>query len=254
MAREGRLAAAVLADERHTLARTDPQVDPVERPHAAVRIDVDKAFNADLRHRPAPPGQAGAGDARSLRHSPQPHGRWFRHPELDKRRVLEDLPSRAVKGNAPGIEDDDAGGDGGDEVGLLFGHEDGRSIGREPLDRLSHEARPRRVELRGRLVEDEVLGRSASRPAIATSCCWPPDSRRGSRSTRSAIRRASSAAHVRSTTSSRAMARFIGPKATSSNTVSVTCESCVAGFWNPIPIRSARRCASASGRHRLRRG
>ena len=38
-------------------------------------------------------------------------------------------------------------------------------------------------------------------------------------------------------TSSRGSARFIGPKATSSKTVSVTCDSWVAGFWKPMPMR-----------------
>ena len=65
---------------------------------------------------------------------------------------------------------------------------------------------------------------------------------RGSRSARPSIRRRSSAAQVRATTSSRGSARFIGPKATSSKTVSVTCDSWVAGFWKPMPMRWLSRC------------
>ena len=89
-------------------------------------------------------------------------------------------------------------------------------------------------------------GRIASSPAIATSCCCPPDSRRGSRSARPSIRIAARASHVRATTSSRGSARFIGPKATSSKTLSATCDSCVTGFWKPIAMRWLSRCIGQS--------
>ena len=46
-----------------------------------------------------------------------------------------------------------------------------------------------------------------------------------------------SAAFVRSTVSRCGSPRFIGPRATSSKTEPVTPDSCVAGFWNPIPTR-----------------
>ena len=47
-------------------------------------------------------------------------------------------------------------------------------------------------------------------------------------------------------TSSRGSARFIGPKATSSKTLSATCESWVAGFWKPMPMRWLSRCIGQS--------
>ena len=85
-------------------------------------------------------------------------------------------------------------------------------------------------------------GRMASRPAIATSCCCPPERCRGSRSASPSISSVSSADQVRAITSSRATARFIGPKATSSKTVPATCDSCVEGFWKPMPMRWLSRC------------
>ena len=47
---------------------------------------------------------------------------------------------------------------------------------------------------------------------------------------------------MRAITSSRGTPRFIGPKATSSKTVSVTPESWVAGFWKPIATCAATSC------------
>ena len=85
-------------------------------------------------------------------------------------------------------------------------------------------------------------GRMASSPAIATSCCWPPERCRGSRSARDRMPSVSSADQVRVDHLVAGTARFIGPNATSSKTVPATCDSCVAGFWKPMPMRSLSRC------------
>ncbi len=77
---------------------------------------------------------------------------------------------------------------------------------------------------------------------MATSCCCPPESRSGSRSASSSIRSVASAPQVRSMTSSRGRARFIGPKATSSKTVPETCDICVIGFWKPMATRRLSSC------------
>src|SRR5439155_26681178 len=47
---EGRLAAAVLADERHALPGRDVEVDAVERKCPAMRIAVDDAVEAQVGH------------------------------------------------------------------------------------------------------------------------------------------------------------------------------------------------------------
>ena len=83
-------------------------------------------------------------------------------------------------------------------------------------------------------------GRIASSEAMTTSWPWPPDSRRGSRSARSSMPRVASAHLVRATVSRARSPRFIGPSATSSKTDPVTPDSCVAGFWKPIPTRVAK--------------
>ena len=136
-----------------------------------------------------------------------------------------------------------------------------RAIGGEPRDRLADERRPGRVELGGRLVEDEVAAAAcARRPAIATSCCWPPESRRGSplRQVHRCRGRAS-ASYGPLDESSRSTPRLAGPKATSSKTVSATPESWVAGSWKPMPTalassmhRPSRRRPSPSMQHPAR--
>ena len=55
--------------------------------------------------------------------------------------------------------------------------------------------------------------------------------------------RVARAAFVRLTVSRAGSPRFIGPSATSSNTDPVTPDSCVAGFWNPIPTRVENSCS-----------
>ncbi len=54
------------------------------------------------------------------------------------------------------------------------------------LDHVEHLADQFRVERRGRLVEEDDLGPQARARAIATRCCWPPESCRGYASTLSA--------------------------------------------------------------------
>ncbi len=65
-------------------------------------------------------------------------------------------------------------------------------------------------------------GRIASSDAITTSCAWPPDRRRGSRSaSRSMPSSASACARPLDASRRRGRPRFIGPRATSSKTVAV---------------------------------
>ena len=67
-----------------------------------------------------------------------------------------------------------------------------------------------------------ISGFMASMPAMATRCCWPPLIRVGSASRCPLMSTASSDMAMRISISSCAMARFSGPKATSSSVMVVT--------------------------------
>ena len=67
-----------------------------------------------------------------------------------------------------------------------------------------------------------ISGFMASMPAMATRCCWPPLIRVGSASRCPLMSTASSDMAMRISISSCAMARFSGPKATSSSVTVVT--------------------------------
>ena len=108
----------------------------------------------------------------------------------------------------------------------------------EPAERLADEARALRIELRGRLVEDEV-GRP-HRKERGDHHELRLAARQPSRLALGEVPRCRASparAFVRSTVSRAGSPRFIGPSATSSNTEPVTPDSWVAGFWKPIPTR-----------------
>ena len=133
----------------------------------------------------------------------------------------------------------------------MLGDEERRPGRGQRPERLADEPRPGRVELRGRLVEDDVA-RAASRGArrCPTSCAWPPDSRCGSRATRSLERRAGRSPRASARPSRRRSSpRFIGPSAISSNTVAAMPDRWVFGFWKPTTTafgELVRRCGRPS--------
>ncbi len=73
--------------------------------------------------------------------------------------------------------------------------------------------------------------------AIATRCCSPPESAKGSRSARGSIRRWARTESIRASIRSRGSPRFSRPKASSSRTVSFEPESWFAGVEKTMPTR-----------------
>ena len=216
------------------------EVDAVERAHAALAVDVHEALDDELSHRAQ--RSAGAGvDARGRRRAAQPDGGRLGDAELGQ---AADRPAprrrarraRSGRRRAP-------------RPALAMAAS--RSVFCSATRMQAPSAARRAIASATSRVpagsscavgssSTRCSGRMASSPAIATSCCWPPDSRRGSRSASASMRSASSGVPGSLDAPRRAAApRFIGPKATSSKTVSATCDSCVAGFWKPMPMRSA---------------
>ena len=86
----------------------------------------------------------------------------------------------------------------------------------------------------------------ASTPAMASSCCCPPDSDEVSRMSYPSRPTHASAEETRRRTSSGARPRLRGPNATSSNTTVET--SCSVGCWRtkPTRLRTSRRALAPS--------
>ncbi len=214
MPHERRLAAPVLADDRHGLARLECQVHVGQRPRA-VRVDEPHVLDADCGHDE---------DSRIVA------GRTQRVREADA--ATADRPrgpssAGSSRTDAAGpfdddssiVEDDDARAEPVEQVGLVLGDQQ-RSAGRRELaQRLADEARPLRVELGRRLVEDEVRrthrqqGGDARRAGPGHPIAVAARVRRGPRC-RAWRGRSSPARPSRAAGSP----RFIGPSATSSKT------------------------------------
>ena len=122
----------------------------------------------------------------------------------------------------------------------MLGDQQRRTARGELAERLADEARPGRVQLGGRLVEDHV-----ARPHRQQRCdadelrlaAGQPGAGRGAGSTRCGA--APGRPRVRSTVSATRRPRFIGPSATSSKTVPAIPDRWVFGFWKPTPTRVA---------------
>ena len=195
VADERRLARSVLADDRDPLAGADRDVDPVERPRSA-GVDVDEAGRLDDRA-----GRAAGGRAhpRQLRQDAgrRPPDRAPRAasarvsraraggstPSAAQAGVVEDLGRRSVEDDPAAVDRDDPAAQ-ARRAGPSCARRSGATVPRlgEGSERLADEPRAGRIELGGRLVEDDVA-RAASRAATRspTSCAWPPESRCGSR-------------------------------------------------------------------------
>ena len=155
MLHQRRLATAVLAHERDPLAGRDGQVDPVERPDLALGVDMDQALDGDAGHATRSAGSStvrpAASSARRSRTA-----RRDRHAQVLQPRVGQDVAGGPVEHDAPSVEDQHPGADAGEQVGLLLRDEDRDTVPGQRRERLTDERRPGRIELRGRLVEDQV--------------------------------------------------------------------------------------------------
>ena len=115
---------------------------------------------------------------------------------------------RAIEHDLAAVKHDDAAADRGQQIGLLLDETIEAATGCEP--RRAHRppnAFPAGSSWAVGSSSTRCAGRSARSPAIATSCCWPPESRAGSRSASASIRRAARASSVRAITSSRGSAQ-----------------------------------------------
>ena len=163
-----------------------------------------------------------------------------RRPSASSRGSARTVAPGPSSDDPPGVDHDDPVAQPVEQVGLVLDDEQRGPGRRELAERLADQPRPLRVELGGRLVEDEV-GRPhrqqrGDRPRAAPGrrTAAAARARRGPR-----CRGSRAPPCVRATVSRAGRPRFIGPSATSSKTEPVTPDSWVAGFWNPIPTRVA---------------
>ena len=230
MADEGRLAAAVLADDRDALAGSMARSTPSRR--ARPRVDVDEAGDLDRSHSAAlRRSHARRASAREADQRPRDGGSTPQPPSsrsspktlaADPSRTIRPSTTTATRPHRPS------------STSVLCS----ATRSAVPVAARARSASPTSRVPSGSswaVGSSKMMWRGfiARRLAIATSWPCPPESRAGSRSARSSIRRRSSADRVRASVAATDKPRFIGPSATSSKTVAATPDRCVAGFWKP---------------------
>ena len=272
MLHEGRLARAVLAEDRDRLARLDRRARRRGRPRcrwgsggrgrrSATRTGGRagrRASSADaavwrLVGRPRRPSR----DARlaSRREAGRDRGLVERLREVDAGRLrqADERRRRAADRDVAAVGERRAGHVRARWPGRHRGRGSGPS-GRARSGRARRtgsSCRPGRARRGGRRRDAVPAGSSwavgssrtrtvvpiATMLAMATRCCSPPDRANGSRSARWPIARRASVASIRASISSRGTPRFSSPNASSSRTVSFEAESWLAGVAKTIPTR-----------------